>query len=75
MAKKLFRSEKNKMIGGVCAGLADYFDIDSSLVRLIFVALTMITAIFPMLVFYIIAWIVIPLPDATSASSKRSVKK
>jgi phage shock protein C len=75
MAKKLFRSEKNKMIGGVCAGLAEYFDIDSSLVRLIFVALTMITAILPMLVFYIIAWIVIPLSEETPTSSKRSVKK
>jgi phage shock protein C len=75
MAKKLFRSEKNKMIGGVCAGLAEYFDIDSSLVRLIFVALTMITAILPMLIFYIIAWIVIPLPDVNSTSSKKSVKK
>ena len=75
MAKRLFRSEKNKMIGGVCAGLAEYFDIDSSLVRLIFVALTLITAIFPMLIFYIIAWIVIPLPDATPTSSKRSVRK
>jgi phage shock protein C len=75
MAKKLFRSEENKMIGGVCAGLAEYFDIDSSLVRLIFVALTMITAILPMLVFYIIAWIVIPLSEETPASSKKSVKK
>jgi phage shock protein C len=75
MAKKLFRSEKNKMIGGVCAGLAEYFDIDSSLVRLIFVALTMITAIFPMLFFYIIAWIVIPFPDATPTSPERSVRK
>jgi phage shock protein C len=63
------------MIGGVCAGLAEYFDIDSSLVRLIFVALTMITAILPMLIFYIIAWIVIPLPDVTPTSSKRSVRK
>jgi phage shock protein C len=75
MAKKLFRSEKNKMIGGVCAGLAEYFDIDTSLVRLIFVALTMVTAILPMLIFYIIAWIVIPLPDVASERDKRRTKK
>ena len=60
MAKKLTRSEKNKMIGGVCAGLGDYFDIDYTIVRLIFVALGLVTVLFPMVVFYIIAWIVIP---------------
>jgi phage shock protein C len=60
MAKKLTRSEENKMIGGVCAGFGDYFDIDYTLVRLIFVALGLLTVMFPMLVFYVVAWIVIP---------------
>ena len=60
MAKKLTRSEENKMIGGVCAGFGDYFDIDYTLVRLIFVALGLMTVLFPMLVFYVVAWIVIP---------------
>ena len=48
------------MIGGVCAGLAEYFDLDLNLVRLLFVALTLLTALLPMLVFYIIAWIIVP---------------
>jgi phage shock protein C len=61
MAKQLTRSEENKMIGGVCAGFGEYFDIDYTLVRLIFVALGLLTAIFPMLIFYIVAWIVIPI--------------
>jgi phage shock protein C len=60
MAKKLTRSEENKMIGGVCAGFGDYFEIDHTLVRLIFVALGLMTVLFPMIIFYIIAWIVIP---------------
>jgi len=60
MAKKLTRSEKNKMIGGVCAGFGEYFDIDFTLVRLIFVALGLLTVMFPMLLFYVVAWIVIP---------------
>ncbi len=60
MAKKLIRSEKNKMIAGVCAGFGEYFDIDFTLMRLIFVALALMTAILPMLIFYIVAWIVIP---------------
>lgn len=60
MAKKLTRSLEGRMIGGVCAGLANYFDIDVSLVRLIFVGITLITALVPMVIFYLIAWIVIP---------------
>lgn len=60
MAKNLYRSSTQKMLGGVCAGLANYFDIDTSLMRLIFVAVALVTALFPMILFYIIAWIVIP---------------
>jgi phage shock protein C len=63
MTKKLTRSEENKMIGGVCAGFGEYFDMDFTLVRLIFVALGLMTAIFPMLIFYVVAWIVIPAED------------
>ena len=71
MAKKLTRSEENKMIGGVCAGFGDYFDIDTTLVRLIFVALGLITVMFPMLIFYVIAWIVVPLEEKTSPPTKK----
>jgi len=61
MAKKLYRSVSQKMLGGVCAGLADYLDLDISLVRLIFVGIALVTALIPMTVFYVIAWIVIPI--------------
>jgi phage shock protein C len=60
MAKRLYRSTTQKMLGGVCAGLANYFELDISLMRLIFVAVALVTALFPMTLFYIIAWIVIP---------------
>ncbi|HAV41625.1 MAG TPA: PspC domain-containing protein [Acidobacteria bacterium] len=60
MAKKLYRSAKQKMLGGVCGGLADYFDLDVSLIRLIFVGIGLLTAILPMVLFYLIAWLVIP---------------
>ncbi|MBC7363553.1 MAG: PspC domain-containing protein [Candidatus Aminicenantes bacterium] len=60
MAKKLYRSTQQKMLGGVCAGLAEYFDLDVSLVRLIFVGLALLTALLPMTLFYLIAWLVIP---------------
>ena len=67
MSKKLSRSSGKKMITGVCGGLADYFDIDVSLVRLIFVALSLVTAIIPMLIFYVIAWIILPVEEPAKA--------
>jgi phage shock protein C len=67
MAKKLYRSTTQKMLGGVCGGLAEYWDIDVSIVRLLLVGLGLVTAVFPMVFFYIIAWIVIPLQVKTQA--------
>ncbi len=60
MAKKLHRSQTQKMIGGVCGGLGEYFDIDVNLVRLLFVALCLMTVLLPILIFYIVAWIIVP---------------
>lgn len=60
-AKKLYRSANQKMLAGVAGGMAEYFDMDVSLVRLLFVALAVVTAFFPMFLFYLIAWIVVPL--------------
>lgn len=57
--KRLTRIPENKLIGGVCSGLADYLDIDPTVVRLLwlFAILLAGTGIFA----YIICWIVIPL--------------
>jgi phage shock protein C len=63
MTKKLYRSLSKKMIAGVCGGLAEYFEIDASVVRLVFVAISLVTALIPMLIFYIIAWIIIPVEE------------
>ena len=60
MAKKLYRSFGQRMLGGVCGGMAEYFEIDVSLVRLIFVGVCLVTAVLPMFLFYLIAWIVVP---------------
>jgi phage shock protein C len=60
MSKKLYRSLSQKMLGGVCGGFAEYFNVDVSLVRIIFIGTCLFTAVFPMLLFYLIAWIVIP---------------
>lgn len=56
--KKLYRSIKNRMLGGVAAGLGDYLSIDPTLVRLGFVALALMGG--PGIVVYIIMWLVVP---------------
>ncbi|KUO48832.1 MAG: hypothetical protein APF76_18305 [Desulfitibacter sp. BRH_c19] len=58
MAKKIYRSETDKMIGGVCGGLAEYFQIDSTITRLLLVALVLVGGSGVLL--YLIAWIIIP---------------
>jgi len=71
-AKKLYRSLTQKMVAGVCGGLAEYFDIDVSIVRLIFIAIALASALIPMLIFYVIAWIVIPTQPTSSLKEDRA---
>ena len=69
--KKLMRSRADRKIGGVCAGLARYLDLDVSLVRILWFFITLACGIFPGIVAYVLGWIIIPeepllLPVATS---------
>lgn len=57
--KKLTRSIDRK-IGGVCGGLAEYFELDPTLVRVIYVALTIFSAAFPGVLLYIILLLLMP---------------
>lgn len=57
--KKLFKSDTNKMLSGVCGGLAEYFGWDASLVRLGVVVLTLVTS-FALVLVYIAATIILP---------------
>jgi phage shock protein C len=56
-AKKLYRSSSDKIIAGVCGGLAEYFSVDSTLIRILFVALTLANG-FGILLYIIMALIV-----------------
>ncbi len=68
MAKKLYRSSKQRMIAGICGGLAEYFDIDVNIMRLLFVAISLLSVLFPMAIFYIIAWIIVPEEEKSKKS-------
>ncbi|MFH1450659.1 MAG: PspC domain-containing protein [archaeon] len=56
--KKLYRSKTDRKIAGVCGGLAEYFEVDPTLVRLLWVVFTLCGG--AGLLAYIIAWIIIP---------------
>ena len=59
--KRFARSRTERMIGGVCGGIAEYFDLDPTLVRLGFALLVLVGAGSPIL-FYLILWVIMP-PD------------
>jgi phage shock protein C len=58
MARKLYRSKEDRKIAGVCGGLGEYFDIDPTIIRLIWLA--MLFAVGSGVLAYIIAWIIVP---------------
>ena len=59
MSKRLRRSS-DKTIAGVCGGLAEYFDLDPSLVRIAYVVISIFSAAFPGILIYLILWFVMP---------------
>jgi len=69
--RKLMRVRSDRKIAGVCSGLAHYIELDVSLVRILWFFITLACGIFPGLVAYLLAWIIIPeepllLPAAAS---------
>ena len=59
--RRLRRSPDRKVLGGVIGGLAEYFDRDPALLRLLYILVSVISAAFPGIFVYLILWIVIPL--------------
>lgn len=66
--KQLRRSRKNKVIAGVCGGLAEYFNVDPVIIRIIAVLL-LLPGGFPGLVPYLILWLIVPYADEPAAQA------
>lgn len=64
----LARSQHNKMIAGVMGGIAQRFDWDVSIVRILFVLLSIASAAFPGVLVYLVLWIIMPKEQQTSIS-------
>ncbi len=73
MEKRLYRSRSDRMISGVCGGLAEYFDIDPTIVRLIAVLLVFLNGVG--ILAYLIMAIIVPLEGSKSAPPKDAIKE
>ena len=60
MANKKLTRSTNKILGGVCGGIAEYFDVDPTLIRICYAALSIFSAAFPGLLLYIIMLLLMP---------------
>jgi phage shock protein C len=58
--KHIYLSKKQKKIFGVCGGIGETYDIDPNLVRLVVIFLCLATAIIPVVLTYLIAWVILP---------------
>lgn len=59
--KRLVRSRSQRMIAGVCGGIAEYLDIDPTAVRVLYAILSVLSAAFPGIIIYLLLVFIIPL--------------
>lgn len=69
MKKRLTRSTSNKMIEGVCGGLGEYFDIDPTIIRLLFAA-GLVFGVGSTGILYILMWMIVPKDDSIETEPK-----
>ena len=71
--ERFYRSEKDRVIGGVCGGIAYFFSVDPSLIRLIFILVTIFGG--SGILLYLILWIIIPSESSVTPISQSSMRE
>ena len=69
MAQKKLTRSANNVLAGVCGGIAEYFDVDPTMVRVIYVALSIFTTGIPGLLLYLIMMLLMPPTDGNNGQS------
>ena len=59
-ANPLRRSRRSRLVAGVCGGLAEWLGWDATLVRVLYVAVSVLSAAFPGILVYVILWVIVP---------------
>jgi phage shock protein C len=67
--RRLTRSNREKMIAGVCGGIAEYLEMDPTLVRVLYVLVSILSAAFPGIIAYIILMFLMPPPPAEQVTA------
>lgn len=62
--QKLYRSRTDRIVAGICGGLGNYLQLDASLIRFVLLLILIFTGVFPLLIAYLIAALIIPLEPA-----------
>jgi phage shock protein C len=58
--KRIYRSTDDRKIAGICGGIGEMMNMDPTLIRLVVIFLCLVTAVMPLVLTYIIAWLIIP---------------
>jgi phage shock protein C len=66
---RLYRSETNKKIAGVCGGIGEMINADPTIIRLLVVILALVTGILPFFIGYLIAWWIVPVGKPQQSNS------
>lgn len=74
MTKRLYRSDTHRVLAGVCGGIGDYLNIDPTIVRIVVVALALVTNVVPLILAYIVAIILIPVHPVRSGRSAHATE-
>ena len=62
--KRLYRSDKDRVLAGIYGGLGKYFNVDPVVLRIVWIFVLILTAVFPGIIAYLIAIIIIPKKSA-----------
>ena len=65
--RRLTRSNRNKMIAGVCGGLAEYLNVDPTVMRVLYVLVSILSVAFPGIIAYVILMLLMPPPEEVTA--------
>lgn len=68
--KRLYRSRTDNVIGGICGGIANYFVVDPTIIRIIAVLLLFMTGFVPMVFFYFLLWFIVPVQPQVKADDR-----
>lgn len=69
---RLYRSETNKKIAGICGGIGEMTDVDPTIIRLVTIILGLATGVIPCIIGYLVAWWIVPVSSKRMSDTSHS---